>query len=85
MTVMPNVPKTPTSVHHILKKNQLDKFANDFTIVYNKAWAGHGGLKQLDEKVVRKMFQSMKPVMDEKISWFVYYKGEPIGYLDQPA
>jgi hypothetical protein len=65
------------SAQHI-KKNQLDKFAKDFTIVYNKAWAGHGGLKQLDEKVVRKMFQSMKPVMDEKISWFAYYNGEPI-------
>jgi len=62
-----------------IKKNQLDKFAADFTTVYNKAWAGHGGLKQLDEKVVRKMFNSMKPVMDERINWFIYYKGEPIG------
>lgn len=65
------------SATHI-KKNQLDKFVRDFTIVYNKAWAGHGGLKQLDEKVVRKMFKSMKPVMDEKINWFAYYNGEPI-------
>jgi hypothetical protein len=61
-----------------VKKNQLDKFAADFTTVYNKAWAGHGGLKTLDEKVVRKMFRSMKPVMDEKINLFVYYKDEPI-------
>lgn len=61
-----------------IKKNQLEKFARDFTIVYNKAWAGHGGMKQLEEKVVMKMFQSMKPVMDERISWFAYHKGEPI-------
>jgi hypothetical protein len=61
-----------------IKKNQLEKFANDFAIVYNKAWAGHGGLKELDRKVVLKMFQTMKPVMDEKINWFVYYKDEPI-------
>ena len=66
-----------TAMH--IKKNQLNKFAADFTIVYNKAWAGHGGLKQLDEKVVRKMFQTMKPVMDERVSWFIYYKREPIG------
>jgi hypothetical protein len=51
-----------SSLH--IKKNQLDKFAADFTIIYNKAWAGHGGLKTLEERVVRKMFQSMKPVMD---------------------
>jgi len=61
-----------------IKKNQLEKFVKDFTIVYNKAWSGHGGLKELNEKVVMKMFQSMKPVMDEKISWFVYYKDQPI-------
>jgi hypothetical protein len=33
----------------------------------------------VEEKVIRKMFQSMKPVMDERVSWFIYYKGEPIG------
>jgi hypothetical protein len=72
------------SARHI-KKDQLDKFADDFTIVYNKAWAGHGGLKQIDRKVVKKMFQSMKPVMDEKISWFIYYKDDPIGvWLNLP-
>ena len=71
--------KDPDFSSAYMKKDQLDKFAKDFTIVYNKAWAGHGGLKQLEEKVVRKMFQSMKPVMDERINWFIYYKNEPIG------
>jgi hypothetical protein len=70
--------KDPHFSSAYIKKNQLEKFAEDFTIVYNKAWAGHGGLKQLDKKVVVKMFKSMKPVMDEKINWFVYYKNEPI-------
>lgn len=65
------------SAAHI-RKDQLEKFAEDFTIVYNKAWAGHGGLKELDKKVVLKMFQSMKPVMDEKICWFAYYKNQPV-------
>lgn len=71
--------KDPNFSSAHIKKDQLKKFAKDFAIVYNKAWAGHGGLKQLEEKVVLKMFQSMKPVMDEKICWFVYYKNEPIG------
>jgi hypothetical protein len=71
--------KDPNFSSAHIKKNQLEKFASEFTIVYNKAWAGHGGLKELDKKVVLKMFKSMKPVMDEKISWFVYYKGEPVG------
>lgn len=61
-----------------IRKAELDRFAADFTYVYNKAWAGHGGGKSLEEKVVKKMFQSMKPAMDESISWFTYYKEEPI-------
>jgi len=66
------------SAHHI-KKSQLEKFAKDFTIAYNKAWAKHGGMKELSLPVVLKLFQTMKPIMDEKVCWFVYYKKEPIG------
>jgi hypothetical protein len=62
-----------------IKKNQIEKFAKDFTYVYNKAWAGHGGGKSLEERTVQKMFKTMKPVMDESLSWFAYYKDEPIG------
>ncbi len=61
-----------------VEKSRLDKYAADFTLVYNAAWAGHGGGKSLDERTVRKMFQSMKPVMDEDLIWFVYHKEEPI-------
>ncbi|MFI5187289.1 MAG: hypothetical protein ACHQF0_11225 [Chitinophagales bacterium] len=61
-----------------IRKNKLEKFALDFTTIYNKAWAGHGGLKQLNEKVVISMFRAMKPVMDERVDWFVYYHDEPV-------
>ena len=61
-----------------LKKNELEKYAKDFTIVYNKAWAGHGGLKELSFEQVIIMFKKMKPVMDEKIIMFAYYNQEPI-------
>jgi hypothetical protein len=63
-----------------LNKTLLEKFAKDFTYIYNKAWAGHEGGKELEEKVVQKMFKTMKPVMDESIMWFVYYKDEPVGF-----
>jgi len=60
------------------KKNNLEKFAADFTIVYNKAWAGHGGLKQIKLEQVKLMFNKMKPVMDERLIWFAYHKEDPI-------
>ncbi len=65
-----------TALH--IQRTHLQKFATDFATVYNKAWAGHGGLKQLDEKIVLNMFNAMKPVLDERVCWFVYYKKEPI-------
>jgi len=61
-----------------IDKNQLEKFAGDFAVVYNKAWAGHGGLKELKREQVVLMFKKMKPVMDEKIVWFTYHKNDPI-------
>jgi hypothetical protein len=61
-----------------IKKNQLEKFAADFTVVYNKAWAGHGGMKEMHKEIVHKMFVQMKPIMDEEVVWFTYYKDQPI-------
>ncbi len=72
------VAKDPDYKAVMIRKGELEKFAKDFTYVYNKAWAGHGGGKTLEERVVQKMFKTMKPVMDEHISWFTYYKDEPI-------
>lgn len=62
----------------MIDKNKLDRFAKDFTIIYNKAWAGHGENKQIEERAVLKMFAQMKPVMDETLIWFAYYNTEPI-------
>ncbi len=61
-----------------INKNELEKYALDFTEVYNKAWAGHGGLKQLSKEQVLIMFKTMKPVMDEKIIWFAYHNQTPV-------
>lgn len=61
-----------------IDKNNLPKYAADFATVYNKAWAGHGGLKQMSNEQVLRLFKTMKPVMDPKIVRFAYYKTDPI-------
>ena len=65
------------SARHLEKKH-LEKYADDFTEVYNKAWAGHGGLKQLSKEQVLMMFKKMKPVMDPRAIWFAYFQNKPI-------
>lgn len=70
--------KNPEISARPMKKNNLEKFAKDFTLIYNKAWASHGGGKCLDEAKTLKMFKSMKPIINEHISWFVYENEKPV-------
>ncbi len=68
-----------------LKKDQLEKFAGDFVTVYNKAWAGHGGNKEMGKEQAVLLFRKMKPVMDEEVVWFVYHNEEPVAcWLNLP-
>jgi len=70
--------KDPSLKVMTIKKSALLKFAKDFTTVYNKAYAGHGGLKELKQEQVNILFRTMKPVMDERIIWFAYHLDDPI-------
>jgi len=68
-----------------LRLNALSKFASDFCTVYNKAWASHEGGKSMEPRQAQKLFAQMKPVIDEQLVWFIYYKNEPIGcWLNLP-
>lgn len=64
-----------------IDKKNIRKFAHDFTEVYNNAWAGHDGNKTMKEEVAFKMFNSMKPIIDEKIVWFVYHNEKPVSFF----
>lgn len=80
-----NLIATPGISCKTIDKKHLEKFATDFTTIYNKAWAGHGGLKQLAEEQVKIMFKKMKPVIDERIIYFAYFNEEPIAmFLNLP-
>ncbi len=69
--------KTDYSARHA-KLNQIEKYAGDFTKVYNAAWAQHGESKEITEANAIKLFKKMKPILDERTIWFAYYKEEPI-------
>jgi hypothetical protein len=71
--------KDPAFSVRNLKRAQLEKYAGDFATVYNAAWAGHGGLKEMKKEQVVQMFKKMKPIMDERILWFAYEHEKPIG------
>ncbi|WP_034762081.1 hypothetical protein [Chryseobacterium gregarium] len=70
--------RNPDITARPMKKAHLEKFAKDFTEIYNKAWASHGEGKQIEETKTLKMFKIMKPIINEHISWFVYENEKPV-------
>ena len=61
-----------------VNKKQLDKYARDFAIIYNKAWASHEGNKNISPGKAGHIFKKLKPILDRDIMWFTYYKDEPV-------
>jgi len=48
--------------------------------VYNKAWATFPGVPPMSPAQARTLYRTLKPILDEKLLWFGYYKGEPISF-----
>ncbi|OWY23433.1 hypothetical protein C7N43_28775 [Sphingobacteriales bacterium UPWRP_1] len=66
---------------HIHKKD-LAGYAMQFRKVYNEAWAPiHKDFKPMTEVQAQQLINSMKPIIDEKIMYFGYYKKEPIAFF----
>jgi hypothetical protein len=64
-----------------LKKSQLDQAATYFRIVYNAAWARHAGIKEMSEAQAKHIMKQLKPVIDPKLIYFGFYKGEPVSFF----
>jgi len=68
-----------------IEKNNLEKYAGDFVEIYNAAYAGHGGLKEMKKDQALQLFKKMKPLIDEDIALFAYYGERPIAlFLNIP-
>ncbi|MBC8111253.1 MAG: hypothetical protein H7Y04_09365, partial [Verrucomicrobia bacterium] len=72
--------KNPDYTFEYIRKKQLPKFAEDFSIIYNKAWTKHK-VGEISPKAALLTMNTLKPVMDEKIIWFAYHKGVPVGFF----
>ena len=54
---------------HIELKN-IDKYAEDFRLIYNAGWAKFEGVREMPAEQAQKVFKSMKPIIDERIILF---------------
>lgn len=77
--------KDPDYHFEHLKLKNLAKYTEDFRLVYNKAWANHEGVPEMSKEQSTAIMKSMKPIIDEKIIWFAYYKNDPVAfYINLP-
>lgn len=67
---------------YIKGKELKEKAPEYFMTTYNKAWSRHMG-KTLSLKEAQLMFGKMKPIIDPKLIYFGFYKGEPVSMFIQ--
>ncbi|MCV9388841.1 hypothetical protein [Reichenbachiella ulvae] len=64
-----------------IRRYRLSHYAEEFRIVYNKAWSGHDGVAEMSKDEALAIMKQLKPVLDEKLIWFAYYQNEPVAFF----
>jgi GNAT superfamily N-acetyltransferase len=64
-----------------LKKNNIQKYTEDFRDIYNRAWSRYSGVKKITKAHANALMKSLKPILDERLLWFAYYDNDPIAFF----
>ena len=58
-----------------------EEAAENFRVIYNKAWALFSGVKPMTQEEALQMMRLLRPIIDPNIIFFAYYNDEPIGFF----
>ncbi len=72
--------RDPAYHFEILSKKNASRIANDFMVIFNKAWARFPGVSRIRKEQARAIFKTLKPIMDRRAVIFGYYHDEPIAF-----
>lgn len=75
------IAQNPSYSFRHLRVKELERYAEDFRTIYNKAWVKHKGVKEMPKAQAMSIMKKMKPVLDEEIVWFAYFDNEPVGFF----
>ncbi|MBQ5714924.1 MAG: hypothetical protein IIV60_01080, partial [Alistipes sp.] len=59
----------------------LTEVAEDFRIIYNKAWSLFTGVKPMPKEEAQAIVKTLSPIVDRNIIFFTYFNNEPIGFF----
>ena len=58
-----------------------EKYADDFMVIYNKAWGVIPGVKLITKAHAMALLKQLEQILDKRLAHFGYYKGEPIAFF----
>ena len=72
-----------TPGYHVepLDMHNLEETAENFRVVYNRAWALFSGVKPMTREEALVLLRRLKPILDPEIVFFAYFNEEPIGFF----
>lgn len=73
--------ETPGYRFESIRMKDLEQVADDFRLIYNKAWAQFSGVNPIDREHAQKLMQGMRPIIDPRLIYFAYFNDEPIGFF----
>jgi len=75
------VAKDPDYEFRYIRKDEVAKLPEYILKVYNKAWANRFENPELSLAQAQLIVKQMKPIMDRRILYFGFYKGEPVSFF----
>jgi len=73
--------RDPNYEFRYLRKDELHKLPEYILAVYNKAWANRFENPELSMTQAKIIVKQMKPIMDRRLLYFGFYKGEPVSFF----
>ncbi|MFO7257034.1 MAG: hypothetical protein DIU61_005025 [Bacteroidota bacterium] len=79
------VARDPDYEFRYLRRDELKKLPEYIVSVYSRAWSNRSENPEISLPQAQRLVKQMKPILDRKLLYFGFYKGEPVAmYLSVP-
>ncbi len=75
------IAKDPNYEIRFLRGDEINKLPEYILKVYNKAWANRYENPELSMTQAELIVKQMKPILDRRLLYFGFYKGEPVSFF----
>jgi hypothetical protein len=75
------ISQDPNYSFRFIHREELDRLPEYLRVVYNKAWANRAENPELSQAQAVLLVKQMKPILDERIIWFGFYKNDPVAFF----